>query len=80
MDPLQDLRVTVEAFSETPLAHNESQTTCMALTLTCCVGGAAIGGWLAASVAEGDMVGEQDGPPTSAEDGETKSDWSTLGQ
>lgn len=80
MDPLQDLRITVQAFSETLLAHNESQTTYMPLTLTCCVGGASSEGWLAASVAEGNMGGEQDGPPTSAEDGETRSEWSKLGQ
>lgn len=62
---IQDLRVTVEALSETPLARNESQTTCIPL----CVGGASSEGWLAASVAEGNMGGEQDGPPTSAEEG-----------
>lgn len=80
MDPLQDFRIRVEAFSETPLACNESQTTCMPLTLACCVGGASSEGLLAASVAEGNMGGEQDGPPTSTEDGETKAERSKLGQ
>ena len=80
MDPLQDLRITVEAFSEIPLAPNDSQTTCMPLTLTCGVGGASNEGCLAASVAEGNMGGGQNGPPTSAEDGETRSEWSKLGQ
>ena len=74
------MRITIEAFSETPLARNESQTTCMPLTLTCCVGGASSEGWLAASVAEGNMGGGQADPPTSAEDGETRSEWSKLGQ
>lgn len=65
MDPLQDFRITVEAFSETPLARNECQTTCIPLTLARCVGGASSEGLLAVSVAEGNMGGEQDGPPTS---------------
>ena len=41
---------TVEGFSETPLSDNESQTTCMPLTLICCVGGASSEGQLAVSV------------------------------
>ena len=49
-------------------------------TLTCGVGGASSEGWLAASVAEGNMGGGQADPPTSAEDGETRSEWSKLGQ
>ena len=69
MDLLQDLRITVKAFSETPFAPNKSQTTFMPLTLTCCVG-VASEGWLAASVADGNMSGGQDGPPSFAEDGE----------
>lgn len=80
MDPLQDFRRTVEAFPETSLGRNESQTTCIPLTLACCVGSASSEGLLAASVAEGNMGGKQDGPPTSTEDGETRAEWSKLGQ
>ena len=72
MVPLQELRITAEAFSETPLVRKESQTTCMSLVLVCCGVGVSDDDLLEVSVNEGNMVEELDDLLTSAADEETR--------
>ena len=60
MVSLHEWKITAEAFSETPLACNESRTICMPLALSCCEEDVASGGRLEGSVAEGSMVEEED--------------------
>jgi len=77
---LQELRVTGEAFSETPLVCKESRTTCMPLVLACCRVGVSDDDLLEVSVNEGNMVEELDDLLTSAANKETRSEWSKVGQ
>lgn len=80
MVPLQELRITAEAFSETPLVRKESQTTCMPLVLACCGVGVSDDDLLEVSVNEGNMVEELDDLLTSTADEDTRSEWSKVGQ
>ena len=80
MVPLQELRITAEAFSETPLVCKESRTTCMPLGLVCCGVGDSGDHLLEESVDEGNTVEELDDLLTSVADEETRSEWSKVGQ